>query len=91
MTDIIDRLKGYADASEAMGLYTEAKCAYDAIEIITIQRELLHLKDESLKHKEKTIASYKEICDIKDETITTLKSVIQIVDDVLGEKNHEKT
>jgi hypothetical protein len=73
MADIIDRLKGYADTSEAMGLYTEAKCAYDAIEIIRIQRELLHLKDERLMHKEKTIATYKEICDIKDETIRSLK------------------
>jgi hypothetical protein len=42
MADIIDRLKGYAEASEAMGLYTEAKCAYDAIEEIKSLRSRLN-------------------------------------------------
>lgn len=32
--DIIDRLQAYAEANEMTGLYTEANCAYDAIEEI---------------------------------------------------------
>ena len=29
--DIIKRLEGYAEITEAQGLYSEARCAYDAI------------------------------------------------------------
>jgi len=41
MTDIIDRLKGYAEVSEITGAYTEANCAYDAIEVIQNLRSAL--------------------------------------------------
>jgi GTP cyclohydrolase III len=45
MTDIIDRLRGYAKVSEMTGAYTEANCAYDAIEEIerlrTFNQELI--------------------------------------------------
>ena len=34
MSDIIDRLRAYAEISEITGAYTEANCAYDAIEEI---------------------------------------------------------
>lgn len=38
MTDIVDRLRVYAEINDGSGLYTEAKCAYDAIdEIITLR------------------------------------------------------
>lgn len=40
MTDIVDRLKGYAEANEATGLYTEANCANDAIEEIERLRKV---------------------------------------------------
>lgn len=33
-SDIIDRLRAYAEASDVLGAYTEANCAYDAIEEI---------------------------------------------------------
>lgn len=49
MTDIVDRLKGYAETSEATGLYTEATCANDAIKEIqklrkSMERILLDIK-----------------------------------------------
>ena len=49
MSDIVDRLKGYAEANEGTGLYTEAKCANDAIKEIeklrkTMGRILLDIK-----------------------------------------------
>ena len=49
MTNIIDRLKGYAEANEASGLYTEANCANDAIReiekhVMTLDRIMLDLK-----------------------------------------------
>lgn len=31
MTDIVDRLRAYAEVSDMTGAYTEANCAYDAI------------------------------------------------------------
>jgi hypothetical protein len=31
MTDIIDRLRGYAEVNDMTGAYTEANYAYDAI------------------------------------------------------------
>ena len=37
--DIIDRLKAYAKVCEITGAYTEANCAYDAIEEIKNLRE----------------------------------------------------
>lgn len=37
--DIIDRLQSYAEANEITGLYTEANCAYDAIEEIKKLRQ----------------------------------------------------
>lgn len=43
MTDIIDRLKAYADINEEFGAYTEANCAYDAIEEIKRLRAALHV------------------------------------------------
>jgi len=42
MTDIIDRLRGYAEVSDITGAYTEANCAYDAIEEIKRLRSALH-------------------------------------------------
>lgn len=39
--DIVDRLQAYAEASEALGTYTEANCAYDAIRTINHLREAL--------------------------------------------------
>ena len=41
MSDIIDRLRAYAEVSEITGAYTEANCAYDAIEIIQNLRSAL--------------------------------------------------
>ena len=45
MSDIIDRLRAYAEISEISGAYTEANCAYDAIEEIerlrTFNQELI--------------------------------------------------
>ena len=45
MSDIIDRLRAYAEISEITGAYTEANCAYDAIEEIerlrTFNQELI--------------------------------------------------
>lgn len=41
MTDIIDRLIAYAEVSEITGAYTEANCAYDAIEVIQNLRSAL--------------------------------------------------
>lgn len=44
MADIVDRLRAYADCNEASGLYTEAKCALDAIkEIETLRSKLNEL------------------------------------------------
>lgn len=43
MTDIVDRLKAYAEINNDLGLYTEANCAYDAIETIQKLRIALHL------------------------------------------------
>ena len=37
--DIIDRLRAYAEVCEITGAYTEANCAYDAIEEIKKLRE----------------------------------------------------
>ena len=37
--DIIDRLRAYAEVCEITGAYTEANCAYDAIEEIKNLRE----------------------------------------------------
>lgn len=37
--DIIDRLRSYAEVCEITGAYTEANCAYDAIEEIKNLRE----------------------------------------------------
>jgi hypothetical protein len=37
--DIIDRLRAYAEACDITGAYTEANCAYDAIEEIKKLRE----------------------------------------------------
>ena len=42
MTDIVDRLKAYAECNDASGLYTEANCAYDAIETIEKLRAALY-------------------------------------------------
>ena len=42
MTDIVDRLRGYAEVSDITGAYTEANCAYDAIEEIKRLRSALH-------------------------------------------------
>ena len=39
MPDIIDRLKGYAEANELLGAYTEANCLFEAIEEIKKLRE----------------------------------------------------
>ncbi len=41
MTDIVDRLKAYAEINEQFGTYTEAKCALDAAEEIQRLREEL--------------------------------------------------
>jgi hypothetical protein len=41
MSDIIDRLRAYAEVSEITGTYTEANCAYDAIEVIQNLRSAL--------------------------------------------------
>ena len=43
MTNVIDRLKTYADINDDLGFYTEANCAYDAIKEIKTLRECLHL------------------------------------------------
>lgn len=43
MTDIIDRLKAYADINENFGAYTEANCAYDAILEIQRLREVIDI------------------------------------------------
>jgi hypothetical protein len=40
-TDIVDRLRGYAEANDMAGLYTEASCAYDAIQEIERLRSAL--------------------------------------------------
>ena len=40
MTDIVDRLKAYAECNNAMGAYTEEKCAYDAIDEIERLRKV---------------------------------------------------
>jgi hypothetical protein len=45
--DIIDRLRGYAEVSDMTGAYTEANCAYDAIE------EIKKLREENSKLKER--------------------------------------
>jgi GTP cyclohydrolase III len=37
--DIIDRLRAYAEVCDITGAYTEANCAYDAIEEIKKLRE----------------------------------------------------
>ena len=39
MTDIVDRLKAYAEINESFCTYTEAKCALDAAEEIERLRE----------------------------------------------------
>lgn len=49
MTDIVDRLKAYAEVNEMLGTYTEAKCALDAAEEIqrlrsALERILLDVK-----------------------------------------------
>jgi uncharacterized protein (DUF302 family) len=41
MTDIVDRLKAYAEINESFGTYTEAKCALDAAEEIQRLRKEL--------------------------------------------------
>ena len=41
MTDITDRLKGYAEVHDGFGAYTEAKCLYDAIDEIERLRSAL--------------------------------------------------
>jgi len=51
MTDIIDRLTAYAETNDMLGAYTEANCAYDAIDEIKKLREqkaklIEELKDE---------------------------------------------
>lgn len=38
--DITDRLKAYAEVTEMLGQYTEAKCMYEAIEEIKRLRQL---------------------------------------------------
>ena len=49
VTNIVDRLKGYAEANDATGAYTEANCANDAIKEIkklrtTMEKILLDIK-----------------------------------------------
>ena len=39
--DIVDRLRAYAEASDMLGAYTEANCAYDAIKVIEDMRSAL--------------------------------------------------
>lgn len=39
--DIVDRLHAYAEVSDMLGAYTEAKCAYDAIKVIEDLRNAL--------------------------------------------------
>ena len=49
MTDIVDRLRGYAEVSDITGAYTEANCAYDAIV------EIMRLREENDRLKERNI------------------------------------
>lgn len=41
MSNIKERLKAYAETNEGLGFYTEAKCAYDAIDEIDRLRATL--------------------------------------------------
>ena len=42
--DIVKRLTAYAEVSDALGAYTEANCAYDAIdEIERLRRQIVQL------------------------------------------------
>lgn len=52
--DIIDRLQSYAEANEITGLYTEANCAYDAIEEIKKLRERILELETDLELLEET-------------------------------------
>lgn len=52
--DIIDRLQAYAEANEMTGLYTEANCAYDAIEEIKKLRERILELETDLELLEET-------------------------------------
>ena len=43
MTDIVERLRAYAEINEHTGAYTEANCAFDAIAEIERLRQALHI------------------------------------------------
>ena len=47
MTDIINRLRAYAECSDILGAYTESKCMYEAIEYI----EQLEAENKKLVEK----------------------------------------
>jgi hypothetical protein len=47
VTDVVERLKAYAECSDITGAYTEAKCVYDAIDEI----ERLRAENEKLKER----------------------------------------
>lgn len=53
MTDIVDRLRAYAEVNEASGLYTEANCAWDAIEEIErLRKEIEAQKDNPVNQSD---------------------------------------
>jgi hypothetical protein len=52
--NIIDRLQAYAETNEITGLYTEANCAYDAIEEIKKLRERIIELETDLELLEET-------------------------------------
>ena len=46
MTDIVERLRAYAEINEHTGAYTEANCAFDAIaEIERLRKEIERLRE----------------------------------------------
>jgi hypothetical protein len=60
MTDIVDRLRAYAEANDMTGLYTEASCAYDAIqEIERLRNQKKELLDMVLENLENEYPEYK--------------------------------
>lgn len=52
--DIIDRLQAYTEVNEITGLYTEANCAYDAIEEIKKLRERIIELETQFEELERT-------------------------------------
>jgi len=54
--DIIDRLRAYAEVCDILGAYTEANCAFDAIEEIENLRKEVNALYSQMKDMEKQIS-----------------------------------